>query len=145
MFGLPALRTEDPRFLRGEGRFLENILIPGALRAVFVRSIMPHARIEGVEGLAAARAMPGVVAVYTAADLQIPPQPPSGNVEGATGTLEEGSFLREVLARDVVRYVGEAVAVVIAGSLGQAQDAAETVWPTYDPLDAVTDVEAAAT
>lgn len=143
MFGVPALRTEDPRFLKGEGRYLENIAIPGALRAVFVRSIMPHARIDGVEGLEAARAMPGVVAVFTADDLQIPPQPPSGNVEGATGTLEEGAFLREVLARDVVRYVGEAVAVVIAGSLGQAQDAAETVWPLYHPLDAVTDVEAA--
>jgi carbon-monoxide dehydrogenase large subunit len=142
MFGVPALRTEDPRFLRGEGRYLENTPIPEALRAVFVRSIMPHARIDGVEGLEAARAMPGV-AVFAADDLRIPPQPPSGNVEGATGTLEEGAFLREVLARDVVRYVGEAVAVVIAGSLGQAQDAAETVWPSYDPLDAVTDVEAA--
>jgi carbon-monoxide dehydrogenase large subunit len=143
MFGVPALRTEDPRFLRGEGRYLENIPIPGALRAMFVRSIMPHARIEGVEGLEAARAMPGVVAVFTADDLQVAPQRPSGNVEGATGTLEEGAFLREVLARDVVRYVGEAVAVVIAGSLGQAQDAAETVWPSYYSLDAVTDVEAA--
>ena len=143
MFGVPALRTEDPRFLRGEGRYLDNIAIPGALRAVFVRSIMPHARIEGIEGLQAAREMPGVVAVFIADDLQIPPQPPSGNVEGATGTLEEGAFMREVLARDVVRYVGEAVAVVIAGSLGQAQDAAETVWPSYGPLEAVTDVEAA--
>ncbi len=121
MFGVPALRTEDPRFLRGEGRYLENIPIPGALRAVFVRSIMPHARIDGVEGLEAAREMPGVVAVFTADDLRIPPQPPSGNVEGATGTLEEGAFMREVLARDVVRYVGEAVAVVIAESLGQAR------------------------
>ena len=143
MFGVPALRTEDPRFLRGEGRYLENIPIHGALRAVFVRSIMPHARIDGVEGLEAAREMPGVVDVFTAHDLQIPPQSPSGNVEGATGTLEEGAFMREVLARDVVRYVGEVVAVVIAASLGQAQDAAETVWPSYDPLEAVTDVEAA--
>jgi carbon-monoxide dehydrogenase large subunit len=143
MFGIPALRTEDPRFLLGEARYLENIPIPGALRAVFVRSIMPHARIDGIEGLKAAREMPGVVAVFTADDLQIPPQAPSGNVEGATGTLEEGAFMREALARDVVRYVGEAVAVVIAGSLGQAQDAAELVWPSFDPLDAVTDVEAA--
>ena len=143
MFGVPALRTEDPRFLRGEGRYLENIPIAGALRAVFVRSIMPHARIGGVEGLEAARAMPGVVAVFMADDLQIPLQPPSGNVEGATGTLEEGAFMREVLAREVVRYVGEAVAVVIAASFAQAQDAAEMVWPSFDPIDAVTDVEAA--
>jgi aerobic carbon-monoxide dehydrogenase large subunit len=143
MFGVPVLRSEDPRFLRGEGRYLENISIPGALRAVFVRSIMPHARVEGVDGLDAGRSMPGVAAIFTADDLRVPPQPPSGNVEGATGTLE-GPFAREVLARDVVRYVGEAVAVVIADTLAHAQDAAEMVWPSYDPLEAVTDVEKAA-
>ncbi len=97
MFGAPVLRTEDPRFLRGEGRYLENVEIDGALRAVFVRSIMPHARLSGVE-VEAARAMPGVVAVLVAGDLDLPPQPPSGNVEGASGTLE-GPFSREILAR----------------------------------------------
>ena len=142
MFGVPALRSEDPRFLRGEGRYLENIPIPDALRAVFVRSIMPHGRVGGIEGLEGARSMPGVVAVFTADDLRIAPQPPSGNVEGASGTLE-GPFAREVLARDTVRYVGEPVAVVIADSLAHGQDAAEVVWPVVDALDAVTDVEAA--
>ena len=142
MFGVPALRSEDPRFLRGEGRYLENIPIPDALRAVFVRSIMPHGRVSGIEGLEDARSMPGVVAVFTADDLRISAQPPSGNVEGASGTLE-GPFAREVLARDTVRYVGEPVAVVIADSLAHGQDAAELVWPAVDALDAVTDVEAA--
>ena len=61
-FGIPALRTEDPRFLRGEGRYVENIEIPGALRAVFVRSIFAHAVVESVEGLDAARTLPGHVA-----------------------------------------------------------------------------------
>jgi carbon-monoxide dehydrogenase large subunit len=143
MFGVPALRSEDPRFLRGEGRYVENIDIPGALRAVFVRSIMAHARIDGIDGLEQARSMPGVAAVFTAADLRIPPQPPSGNVEGASGTLE-GPFARPVLAQDVVRYVGEPVAVVIADTLALAQDAAEVVWPSAEPLDVVIDVEAAA-
>ncbi len=143
MFGVPALRSEDPRFLRGEGRYLENIPIPDALRAVFVRSIMPHGRVNGIEGLQEARSMPGVAAVFTADDLRIPPQAPSGNVEGSSGTLE-GPFAREVLARDVVRYVGEPVAVVIADSLARAQDAAELAWPVVEALDAVTDVEAAA-
>ncbi|MGZ4110606.1 MAG: xanthine dehydrogenase family protein molybdopterin-binding subunit, partial [Actinomycetota bacterium] len=142
MFGVPALRSEDPRFLRGEARYLENVQIPGALRAVFVRSIMPHARVDDIQGLEDARAMPGVVAVFTADDLQIPAQPPSGNVESGTGTIE-GPFLREVLARDVVRYVGEAIAVVIAETRAQGQDAAEVVWPVFDALEAVTDVEAA--
>jgi carbon-monoxide dehydrogenase large subunit len=142
MFGVPALRSEDPRFLRGEGRYLENIPIHDALRAVFVRSIMPHGRVSGMEGLEEARSMPGVAAVFTADDLRIAPQAPSGNVEGASGTLE-GPFAREVLARDVVRYVGEPVAVVIADSLARGQDAAELVWPLVEPLATVTDVEVA--
>ena len=50
-FGIPALRTEDPRFLRGEGRYVDNIEVPGALRAVFVRSIFPHAVLNTVEGM----------------------------------------------------------------------------------------------
>jgi carbon-monoxide dehydrogenase large subunit len=143
MFGVPALRSEDPRFLRGEGRYVENIPIPDALRAVFVRSIIPHGRVSGMEGMEEARSKPGVAAVFTADDLRISPQAPSGNVEGATGTLV-GPFAREVLARDVVRYVGEPVAVVIADSLEHAQDAAEVMWPVVESLDAVTDVEAAA-
>src|SRR5262249_28325760 len=81
-FGIPALRSEDPRFLRGQGRYLENISVEGSLRAVFVRSIFPHAELHGVEGLDEARAMPGVVAVFTADDVGIPPQPPAGVGEG---------------------------------------------------------------
>ncbi len=143
MFGLPVPRTEDPRFLRGEGRYLENLPIEGALRAVFVRSIMPHARVLGVD-VAVARAMPGVVGVFLAADLGLPQQAPSGNVEGASGTLE-GPFGREILARGIVRYVGEPIGIVVAETLGQALDAAEIVFPDYEPLLAVTDVEVAAT
>ncbi|MEA2579228.1 MAG: aerobic carbon-monoxide dehydrogenase large subunit [Actinomycetota bacterium] len=134
MFGVPHLRSEDPRFIRGEGRYLENIDIPGALRAVFVRSMMPHARLNGVD-VTVATGMPGVAAVYVATDLEIPLQPPAGNIDP--------SFTREALARDVVRFVGEPVAVVVAETFAQAQDAAEVVWPDYDPLEAVTDPEAA--
>ena len=95
-FGIPALRAEDPRFLRGEGRYLESIQIEGSLRAVFVRSIFPHARLSGVEGLDEARSMPGVVAVYTADDLELPSQPPAGNVEAPGGELDQ-PFDREAL------------------------------------------------
>jgi carbon-monoxide dehydrogenase large subunit len=142
MFGLPVLRTEDPRFLKGEGRYLENLPIEGALRAVFVRSIMPHARVLGVE-VEAARAMSGVAGVFLADDLSLPHQAPSGNVEGASGTLE-GPFGREILSRETVRYVGESIALVVADTLGHALDAAEVVFPDYDPLPAVIDVEEAA-
>ena len=140
VFGVPALRTEDPRFLRGEGRYLENVPIPGALRAVFVRSIFPHAVVHGVEGVPEAARMPGVAAVYTAEDLDLPPQPPAGNVEAPGGELEL-PFHREALARDRVRYVGEPVAVVVADTLAHAQDAAEVVWLDAEIVEAVTDPE----
>src|SRR5437899_1592135 len=127
MFGNRALRTEDPRFLLGESRYLEDVPIEHALRAVFVRSMMAHARLSGVD-ISQARAMPGVAAVFTADDLGLAPLPPSGNVEGATGTLE-GGFMREVLARDVVRCVGWPIAAVRAGTLARALDAGEPALP----------------
>lgn len=142
MFGVPALRSEDPRFLTGRGRYLENLRIDGCLRAVFVRSIMPHARLGAVQA-DAARGVRGVEAVITAGDLDLATMPPSGTVEGSgVGTLE-GPFGREVLAREVVRFVGEPIAMVVAESLALAEDAAEAVAVDYDPLPAVTDVEAA--
>jgi aerobic carbon-monoxide dehydrogenase large subunit len=142
MFGVPALRSEDPRFLRGAGRYLDNIEIPGALHAAFVRSIMPHARIDGVD-VSGSLAAPGVVGAYVAADLNLAPLPPSGMVEGeATGELE-GLFGREPLARTVVRFVGEIVAVVIAETVGQAIDAAESVAVEYEPLAVVIGAQAA--
>jgi aerobic carbon-monoxide dehydrogenase large subunit len=133
-FGVPVRRTEDPRFLRGEGRYLENLPIPGALRAVFVRSMMAHARLVGVDS-ATAREMPGVAAVLTAGDIDLPPQPPSGNVEG--------EFRRPILASDVVRFVGEPIAVVVAATLAEALDAAEHILVDYEPLPSVTDLEVA--
>jgi aerobic carbon-monoxide dehydrogenase large subunit len=143
MFGVPALRSEDPRFLQGDGSYLDNIEIPGALRAAFVRSIMPHARLDGVDVSAAATA-PGVVGAYVASDLNLRPLPPSGTVEGdAEGELE-GLFSREPIAGDVVRFVGEIVAVVVAETLEQAIDAAGLVAVDYTELPVVVDVEAAA-
>jgi aerobic carbon-monoxide dehydrogenase large subunit len=142
MFGVPALRSEDPRFLRGEGRYLESIEIPGSLHAVFVRSIMPHAKIVGVDA-AAAVASPGVAGVYVATDLNLAPLPPSGTVEGDADGEVEGLFSREPLARDVVRFVGEIVGVVVSETVGEAVDAAELVAIEYEELPVVVDVEAA--
>ena len=141
-FGIPALRTEDPRFLRGQGRYLENIPIPGALRAVFVRSIFAHATVKHIEGLEEARAMPGVVAVYTAGDLALPHQLAAGSVEVPGGDLDQ-PFERPVLASERFRYVGEPYGVVIAETAGQAQDAAERIWADVEPLPVVIDAEAA--
>jgi carbon-monoxide dehydrogenase large subunit len=142
-FGVPALRTEDPRFLRGEGRYLDNIDIPGALRAVFVRSIFAHAVVNAIEGLEDARAMPGVVAVYVAGDLELPSQLAAGSVEVPGGNLDR-PFERPILASERVRYAGEAVAVVVADTLAQAEDAAELIWLDAEPQTVVLDAEAAA-
>ena len=134
IFGSVVLRTEDPRFLRGRGRYTDNVDAEGALHASFVRSMMAHARVIRVDVSASAH-MPGVAAVLGAADLDLAPQPPSGSVSGP--------FERPVLARDTVRFVGEAIAVVLAESLGQAQDAAENVQVEYEPMPVVVGSEAA--
>src|SRR3954454_15856548 len=87
-FGIPALRTEDPRFLRGEGRYVENIEIPGALRAVFVRSIFPQAVLGSVEGLETARAMPAAAGFNRAKAWALPHQLAAGSVEVPGGDLD---------------------------------------------------------
>ena len=137
IFGSVVRRTEDPRFLRGEGRYTENIPVEGALRAVFVRAQVAHARIRGVD-VSAAAGMPGVAGVYVAADLDLTPIPPSGSV------ADPLAFRMPVLADDVVRYVGQPIAVVVADTLAHAQDAAELVLPDLDPLPVAVDLEAAA-
>jgi carbon-monoxide dehydrogenase large subunit len=142
-FGIPALRTEDPRFLRGEGRYLENIAVSRALRAVFVRSIFAHAALNGVHGLEEARGMPGVAAVFTAGDLDLPSQLAAGSVEVPGEDLER-PFDRPILARDRCRYVGETLAVVLAETVGAAQDVAELLVTDADPLPVVVDPEEAA-
>ncbi|GIU97749.1 MAG: carbon-monoxide dehydrogenase large subunit [Actinomycetota bacterium] len=143
-FGTAPLRTEDPRFLRGRGRYLEAVELPGALRAVFCRSIMPHAEVRGIEGLELARRSPGVVAVVTAEELGLAPMPPAGNVETpSAGGLAE-TWGRHPLARERVRFAGEAYAVVVAESLARALDAAELVQLDAEPLEAVVDPERAA-
>jgi len=143
VFGVPALRSEDPRFLRGEARYLENVEIPGALRAVFVRSMMPHAELNGVAGVDEARAMPGIAGVYTADDLGLSPLPPAGNVETPEAGDLADTWGRPPLAVGRLRFAGEAVAVVVAGSLAAGLDAAELVWADAEPLPPVTDPERA--
>jgi carbon-monoxide dehydrogenase large subunit len=135
IFGSVVHRVEDPRFLTGTARYADAMRPEAALRAVFVRSIIAHARISDID-VGSAAAMPGVAAVLTAADLGLDPQPPAGNVEGP--------FARPVLAAEVVRYVGEPVAVVLAETLAQALDAAELVGLDLDELEPVARVEAAA-
>ncbi|TMF91878.1 MAG: xanthine dehydrogenase family protein [Chloroflexi bacterium] len=139
-FGAPVQRVEDDRLLRGHGRFTDDIG-EDALECCFVRSPYAHARIITSIDAAAARAMPGVVAVYTAADL------PFGGVDLPLliphPNLTHGRTQR-CLASEIVRYSGEAVAFVVAENRYLAEDAAELVQVEYEPLPVVITPEVAA-
>ena len=130
ILGHPVLRTEDPKILLGEARYVDDLDQPGALHAVFVRSTSAHARLEGIDTEAAA-AMPGVVGVFTAADLDLETMAPMSMIAEAMG--------RPPLARDTVRFVGDAVVVVVAETHSTAVDAAGEVIVDYDPLPVVVD------
>jgi aerobic carbon-monoxide dehydrogenase large subunit len=127
-------RSEDRGLLLGTTPYLEDVVCEGAVHAVFVRSVMAHARIGTIDA-DEARRMAGVVGVFTAADL-------AGLRMPAVEDLPEG-LRRPLLATDVVRFLGEPVAVVLASTRAQAMDAAEVVLVDYDPLPVVTDPERA--
>ncbi len=136
ILGNRVLRTEDPAFLTKGGTYVDDVVLPGApAHVVYVRSTMASARLLEVDTSEAA-AMPGVLAVWTIDDVDIADQAPS------MGFLNQ-QMLRPLLARDVVRFVGEPIAAVVAETRSQATDAAELVIVDYDPLDAVVDPEAA--
>jgi carbon-monoxide dehydrogenase large subunit len=128
-----ALRREDPPLVTGSAHYTDDLAPPGALHAVFVRAPLAHGRILGIDPVPAA-GLPGVAGVFTAADLDLPPMPAGGAPE---------AMARPVLATDTVRFLGEAVAVVVAQTRAQALDAAEAVEVDYEPLPVVTDPLAA--
>jgi len=137
--GQPVTRFEDRRLLQGEGRFLDDVRLPGQTQAVIVRSPHAHARIVGIDTSAAAKA-PGVLAVFTGADV----------ARDGLGTMQmtlkrkrpDGSPMfappHHGLTQDRVRYVGDPVAMVVAETRAQAEDAAELVAIEYEPLPSVT-------
>lgn len=133
-------RVEDPALLRGAGRFVADIRVPGCLEAAIVRSPHAHARLAGVD-VARALRLPCVAAAVTAADL--PPGLPSIPMR-LSPDPRLAKALQPVLARDVVRYVGEPIAVVVAPSRYLAEDAAELVAVDFRPLPAVTEDRGAA-
>src|SRR5215207_10793442 len=119
--GAAVRRVEDPPFLRGTRPYTDDLRNPEALYAVFVRSGFAHARVENIDTSEAA-GMPGVVGVYTAADLNLEDFPAGGPPVPTPEAMR-----RPVLARDTARFLGEPVAVVVAETRGQAVDAAELV------------------
>jgi aerobic carbon-monoxide dehydrogenase large subunit len=141
--GRSVRRNEDARLLTGRALFVDDVQLPGMLHVAFVRSIVAHGDLKSVD-VTAARARPGVVAVYTADDLGeygtpgpllVSPPPIPGHIFHARTQLP--------LAREKVRYVGEAAAMIVAESRYIAEDAAADVVVEIDPIDAVVDLEAA--
>jgi aerobic carbon-monoxide dehydrogenase large subunit len=140
ILGTRVLRTEDPRFLTTGGVYTEDLTddrLAGACHVFFVRSPVAHARISRID-VSPALAAPGVLAAFTGADLADLP-----SIEPMMAGLLNEKMLRRPLATDVVRFVGDAVAVVITEQPYQGEDAVELVDIDYDPLPAVIDLDAA--
>jgi carbon-monoxide dehydrogenase large subunit len=136
MIGTRVNRKEDPAFLTIGGKYVDDLAPADALHAVFVRSTLAHADLTEVDTTDAAAA-PGVVAVFTAADLGFEAKPPDM-------PMLNQQMLRSPLASERVRYVGEPIAVVLAESREAAFDAAELVYVDYEPLDPLLDPHEAA-
>jgi carbon-monoxide dehydrogenase large subunit len=139
MMGARVKRLEDPRLLRGQAGFVDDIRLPGALHAAILRSPHAHARLRGID-LSAARRAPGVAAAFSLADLW--PEPPAIPV-----LIPHPSFAacaQYPLARDRVRYAGEPVAVVVADDRYRAEDALEAARADYEPLPAIVETGAPA-
>ncbi|WP_214369215.1 xanthine dehydrogenase family protein molybdopterin-binding subunit [Pseudonocardia sp. H11422] len=134
ILGTAVRRVEDPDLLTGASTYVGDLRLDGVLHVAFVRSPLAHARITGID-TAEAAAAPGVVAVFTAADLDLPAHHGLMMVNERTP--------RPPLATDRVRFVGEAVAMVVAESKAAAVDAVELVEADFDPLPAVVDPETA--
>lgn len=141
MFGARVARLEDPRLLSGRGAYTDDLHLPGTLEAAFVRSPHSHARILAIDP-SAARAHPGVVAVYTAEDLParlraatVPFQVPNPAISQP--------FQQKLLENEEVCFVGEPVALVVADRRYTAEDAAALVDVTYDVQPGISDCKAA--
>ena len=152
LVGAEVRRKEDPRLITGSSMYVDDLNIPGMAYVAIVRSPHPHARIGAIDA-SAAKAMPGVIAVVTGDELAQYCGPLSG-AAGEGGSGEEADYEQREeeaeesppvwpIARDTVRWVGEAVAAVVAESRYQAEDAAEAVEVDYEVLPAVTDPEQA--
>ncbi len=143
-FGAAVKRREDPRFLRGEARYVDDVKLAGMLHAAFLRSPHSHARIVAIHA-EAARALPGVAAVFTFADLErwmkplpIFGAPPPGLAAAIRFDVRQAP--QWALCRDRARYVGEIVAMVVAESRARAEDAVGLIEVEWEPLPPVADM-----
>jgi carbon-monoxide dehydrogenase large subunit len=133
ILGTRVVRVEDPRFLKGEGTYIANLQMPGAVHLTFVRSSIAHAQLLSIDA-DEARSMPGVLHVWTAEDINLNPAPPANPMMNAGITFP-------YVAKDTVRFVGDIVAVVVSTDKTLGIDAAETVIVDHEPLPVVLDMD----
>src|SRR3954463_11346704 len=142
--GASVVRKEDKRFITGKGRYVDDIKLVGMTYAHFIRSPHAHAEVKGIDSSAAMK-MPGVVAVLTGK--QIVDDKVGNLICGWAITSKDGTPMKmgawPAMAPETVRFVGQAVAVVIADTKNLAKDAAEAVVVEYEELPAVADIRAA--
>jgi carbon-monoxide dehydrogenase large subunit len=135
ILGNRVVRREDPRFLTAGGTYVDDLPGNGAAHVTYVRSTVAHGRIVDIDATEAAK-MPGVLAVFTAGDLDLAPV-------GPPFPLINGAMVNTWMAKGVTRYVGEALAAVVTETRAQGADAAEAVVVDYEPLPVVVDLESA--
>src|SRR5919198_894647 len=139
LVGAPVARVEDPRILTGGGRYVDDIQVPGTLHAAFLRSPHAHARLGAVD-VSAVQDLAGVRLIVHGQSAGIVT---AAAIEPVVTTPHVRCPPRPLLARDVVRFVGEAVAVVVADTRYRAEDALDLLAVDYDPLPPVVDADAA--
>ena len=139
--GKPIKRTEDPRFITGEGRYLDDIKLQSMTHMAILRSPYAHANIRSID-TSKAKAMPGVIAVFVGADIPYNPLPMAWPAGGSAG-IQNNINTPRILATDDVKWTGEGVAAVVAETEAQAYDAIEAIAVDWEPLPAVVDAEKA--
>ncbi|MFN8516692.1 MAG: xanthine dehydrogenase family protein molybdopterin-binding subunit [Thermomicrobiales bacterium] len=143
MMGARVRRKEDPRLITGSSTYVDDLRIQGMGHVGILRSIYGHAKINGID-TSAAKALPGVIAVYTGAEFKRFTGPmPHGGGEGAGGQKGQVAIQTWPIEPERVRHVGQAVAVVVAETRYIARDALDLIEVDYEPLPAVTNMEAA--
>jgi aerobic carbon-monoxide dehydrogenase large subunit len=135
--GARVKRAEDPRILTGRGRYIDDVVLPDMLHAAFMRSTVPHGRLTSID-VSEARALPGVVAVFTGDDIAARTNPgQAGSVIGMNMMPGMASPSYYSLATDRVRFVGDPIALVVAESRYIAEDAIELIVEEYEPLEPI--------
>ncbi|TFG67121.1 MAG: xanthine dehydrogenase family protein molybdopterin-binding subunit, partial [Thermomicrobiales bacterium] len=141
VLGTSVKRVEDPRFITGEGNYLDDIKLASMAHMAILRSPYANANIRSID-TSAAKTMPGVAAVFVGADIPYNPLPMAWPAGGSAG-IQNNVNTPRTLATDSVKWTGEGVAAVVADTAAQAFDALELIVVDYEPLPAVVDAEKA--